>query len=89
MIKFFNQVDLDTDLLDNVILHWVVIQPTKKTRSVGPHKSKSKTTLYKKKSYMKTINSGIKGSNYIKDPLNQIQMGQTCYNKIYSIQTKI
>ena len=33
-----NQVDQDTDLLDNVFLTKVVLQPTKKSRSVGPHK---------------------------------------------------
>ena len=32
-----------------MILQQVVIQPTEKPRSVGPHKSKSKTTTYKKK----------------------------------------
>ena len=43
-LSFLNQVDLDTDLSDNIILHQVVIQPTKKPRSIGPHKLKSKTT---------------------------------------------
>ena len=43
----------DADLLDNVVLHQAVIQSTKKTRSVGPHKSKSKTTTYKKKPCIK------------------------------------
>ena len=33
-----NQVDLNTDLLDKEILTEVVLQPTKKTRTVGPHK---------------------------------------------------
>ena len=50
---FLNQVDSNTDMLDNVILQQVVMQPTKKPRSVGPQKSKSKTTTYKKKSYIK------------------------------------
>ena len=50
---FLNQVNSDTDMLDNVILHQVVIQPTKKPRNVSPHKLKSKTTIYKKKSYIK------------------------------------
>ena len=36
-----------------MILHQIFIQPTKNPRSVGPHRSKSKTTVYKKKSYMK------------------------------------
>ena len=34
-----NKVDLDTSLLDNVLLTKDVLQPTKKPRSVGPHKS--------------------------------------------------
>ena len=34
-----NQVDSTTDLLDDVVLTEVVLQPTKKPRSVGPHKS--------------------------------------------------
>ena len=34
-----NQVDYTTYLLDEVILTEVVIRPTKKPRSVGPHKS--------------------------------------------------
>ena len=34
-----NQVDVDTDLLDNVILTKFILQPTEKPRSVGPQKS--------------------------------------------------
>ena len=34
-----NQVDSTTDLLDEVVLTGVVMQPTKKLRSVAPHKS--------------------------------------------------
>ena len=34
-----NQVDFPTDLLDKVVLTKVVMQPTKKPRIVGPHKS--------------------------------------------------
>ena len=34
-----NQVDSTTDLLDEVVLTEVVLQPTKKPRSVDPHKS--------------------------------------------------
>ena len=50
---FLNQVDLNTNLLDNMVLQQVVMQPTRKPRSVGPHKSGSKTTTYRKKSYLK------------------------------------
>ena len=46
---FLNQVDLNTTMLDNVILQQVVIKP----RSVGLHKSKLTTTTYKKKSCIK------------------------------------
>ena len=34
-----NQVDSTTNLLDKVVLTEVVLQPTEKSRSVGPHKS--------------------------------------------------
>ena len=38
----FNQDVLNTDLLDEVILTELILRPTKKPRSVGPHKSISK-----------------------------------------------
>ena len=44
------QVDLNTNMVDNVLLKKVVVQPTKKPRSVGPHKSKLKKTTNKKRS---------------------------------------
>ena len=37
---FLNQVDLNTYLLATVLLTTVVVQPTKKPRSVGPYKPK-------------------------------------------------
>ena len=51
-----NQVDSDTDLLDNVILIKVTLQPIKKPRGVDPHKSKlkSKKTISKKKTLLKS-----------------------------------
>ena len=45
-----NQVDLNTNLLDEVILTNVVLRPTKKPRSVGPHKLISKKNGNKRKS---------------------------------------
>ena len=45
------QVPLDTNLLNNVVLWKEVVQPTKKIRSVGPHKSKSDKTTSKKKTH--------------------------------------
>ena len=45
-----NQVDSSTDLLDKVVLAEVVTQPTKKPRSVGPHKLIPKNNRNKKKS---------------------------------------
>ena len=45
-----NQVDLDTDLLDNVLLTKDVLRPTKKPRSVGPHKLISKKNGNNRKS---------------------------------------
>ena len=53
----FNQVYSTTNLLDNVVLTEVVLQPTKKTRSVGPHRLISKKTRSKKKSLLKKIRS--------------------------------
>ena len=43
------QVDSNTNLLDEVILIEVVLRPTKKPRSVGPHKLISKKIDNKKK----------------------------------------
>ena len=48
-----NQVDSDTDLLDDVILTKDVLRPTKKPRSVGSHKSKLEKTTSRKKSRLK------------------------------------
>ena len=45
-----NQVDSTTNLFDKVVLTEVVLQPTEKPRSVGPHKSISKKNGNKKKS---------------------------------------
>ena len=54
-----NQVDLDTDLLDNMLLTKDVLRATEKSRSVDPHKSKSEKTTSRKKSLLKTRNSGV------------------------------
>ena len=87
---FPNNFFLNTNLLDNVILQQVVTQTTKNPRSVSPHKSKSNTTTYKKKSYIKKKrNSGVQVHNYVEDLQNQIEMEQTYYTNIYSTQTKI
>ena len=47
-----NQVDSDTNLLDNMLLAKNILQPTKRPRSVGPHKSKSEKTTSKKESHL-------------------------------------
>ena len=47
-----NQVDLNTNLLDKVILTKVVLQPTEKPRSVGPLKLISKKNGNKRKSHL-------------------------------------
>ena len=52
-----NQVDSDTNLLDNMFLTKDVLQPTKKPRSVGPHRlksEKSEKSTSKKKSRLKS-----------------------------------
>ena len=54
-----NQVDSNTNLLDKVILTEVVLRPTKKPRSVGPHKLISKKNCNKKKKCLETRNSGV------------------------------
>ena len=59
-----NQVDSNTNLLDNVILIKVALQLTKKPRSVGPHRLKlNKTTS--KKSRLKIRNAGVSAHNYV------------------------
>ena len=68
-----NQVDLNTDLLDEVILTEVVLQPTEKPRSVGPHKSISKKNGNKKKSCLenkkfRSVNKSLYGTHV--DPDN-------------------
>ena len=45
-----NQVDSTTDLLDEVVLTEVVLRPTEKPRSVGPHKLILKKNGNKRKS---------------------------------------
>ena len=54
-----DQVHLDTNLIDNVVLRREVVQQTKEPRSLGPHKSKPEKTTSKKKTRLKTINSGV------------------------------
>ena len=49
-----NQVDSNTNLLDEVILTVVVLRPTKKPRSVDPHKSISKKNGNKRISRVKS-----------------------------------
>ena len=50
---FPNQVDLNTNILDNVPFKKVVVQPTENPRSIRPQKSKSKITTNKKKTRLK------------------------------------
>ena len=58
---FFNQVDSNIDLTK------VVVRPTKKPRSVGPHKSKLEGTTNRKKSRLKNKKSGVGIRNYVDD----------------------
>ena len=58
-LYFLNQVDSNTDLLDDVLLKRVVVQPTEKPRSVGPHKLKLEKIRNKRKSSLKNKNSGV------------------------------
>ena len=50
---FLHQVDSNTDLLDNVLLKRVVVQPIEKLKNIGPQKLKSKTTMKKQNSRLK------------------------------------
>ena len=59
-----NQVDFNTDLLDEVILTEVVLQPTKKPRSTDPHESILKKNGNQKKSCL-----GNKKSRSVSKPL--------------------
>ena len=54
-----NQIDSDIDPLDNVLLTKDVLRSTEKSKSLGPHKSKLEKTKSKKKSCLKTRNSGM------------------------------
>ena len=51
--RFPNQVDLNPNMINNAFLTKVVVRSTEKPRSVGPHKSKLKKTMNKKKSCIK------------------------------------
>ena len=57
----------DSNPLDDLGPWKEVVQPTKKPRSVGPHKSKPKKTTSKKKPCLKTRNSGVGTHNYLEN----------------------
>ena len=56
----FNQVGSTTDPLDKVVLTEIILRPTKKPKSVGPHKSILKKNGNKRKYTKKTRNSGVR-----------------------------
>ena len=62
-----NQVGLNTDLLDKVILTEVILGPTKKPRSVGPHKS-----ILKKNGNNRKARLGNKKFRIVSKPLYEI-----------------
>jgi len=86
---FLNQTDSNIDLLDNVLLTKVVLRPTEKPRSVGPHESKSEKTRNKKKSRLKNKKFRSGNMNYVEDLYNQVVIERTYYHKVYSTQTEI
>ena len=55
----FGNVLSDSNPLDNVVLWREVVQPTRKPRSIGPHKSKPTKTTSKKKTNQKNKKSRI------------------------------
>ena len=77
----FNQVDLNTNLLDKAILTKVVLQPTKKPRSVGPHKSILKKNCNKRKSRL-----GNKKFRSVGKPLYWIHANPNSNNGLKSPQ---
>ena len=69
----FTQVDSNTNLLDKMILTEVVIQPIKKSRSIGPHKLVSNKIGNKKKADLenkrfRSVNKSLYGIHI--DPNN-------------------
>ena len=66
------QVDSNTNLLDKMILTEVVTRPTRKLRSVGPHKSISKKIDNKKKEHLenkkfRSVNKSLYGIHVYPD----------------------
>ena len=86
---FFNQVDSNMEMFDNVVLKRVIVQPTKKSRRVGPHKSKSKSTTNKKKSCLKnnkfrSVSTQLrKGSTKLDNDGTNIQQKHLFYTNEY------
>ena len=76
-----NQVDLSTSLLDEMILTKVVLQPTNKLMSVGPHILISKKNNYKRKSRL-----GNKKFRSVSKPLCKITVDPNSNNSLKSPQ---
>ena len=57
--RVFGHVHSDSDPLDDVDSWKEVVQQTKKPMSVGPHKSKPKKKLVKRKQTKRTRNPGV------------------------------
>ena len=60
-----NQVDSTTNLLDEVVLTEVILQPTEKPRSVGPHKLILKKNGNKRKLHLENKKSGVCVNHYM------------------------
>ena len=76
-----NQVDLNTNLLDKVILTEVVLQQTKKLMSVGPHKMISKKNGNKRKS-----RPGNKKFRSVSKPLYEVHANFNNKNGLKSLR---
>ena len=81
---FLDQVDSNTDVLDNMILQQVVMQPIKETKECRPTQIEIEDNKQhtKQNHVSKTRNSGVKVHKHVEDLQNQIEMEQTYYNKI-------
>ena len=82
------QVYSSTNLPYKVILTKVIIQPTKKSRSVGPHKSIPKKIETKRNHTQKTRNSEVGVNHYMEYLQIPVVMRIMYHNDVYYTQTK-
>ena len=74
-----DQVDLDTDLLDNMLFRKDILRPTKKPKSVGPHKSKPEKTTSKKKPHLKNKKIKSASTQLPEEPISSVKINLWIY----------